>query len=141
MKDRPHPGWPSTGCAHGSAHWPGRPPARSWCAAGRAPAPIGPRRVACAPRPPAAAVSLDRTSMRPNPPHSQVTTDELLGLVARPSAHAVQPPHARGGTEVPAATVGTAMAMAAAMVDSRNAVHPGLVAGTAIAVPPHRYGE
>src|SRR5215207_240666 len=78
MKDRPHPGWPSTGCAHGSAHWPGRPPARSWCAAGRAPAPIGPRRVACAPRPPAAAVSLDRTSMRPNPPHSQVTTDELL---------------------------------------------------------------
>src|SRR4029453_1409327 len=78
MKDRPHPGWPSTGCAHGSAHWPGRPPARSWCAAGRAPAPIGPRRGACAPRPPTAGVSPDRTSMRPNPPHSQVTTDELL---------------------------------------------------------------
>ena len=43
--------------------------------------PIGPLRVACAPRPPTAAVSLDRTSMRPNPPHSQVTTDELLGVV------------------------------------------------------------
>src|SRR5215204_1295383 len=86
MKDRPHPGWPSTGCAHGSAHWPGRPPARSWCAAGRAPAPIGPRRVACAPRPPAAAVSLDRTSMRPNPPHSQVTTDELLVPLAEKDA-------------------------------------------------------
>src|SRR5215212_693522 len=78
MKDRPRPGWPSTGCAHGSAHWPGRCPARSWCAAGRAPAPIGPRCVACAPRPPAAAVSLGPHEHETQPHIPQVTTDELL---------------------------------------------------------------
>src|SRR6266540_414894 len=50
-----------------SARWPGRRPARSWYAAGRAPPPIAPRCVACAPGPPTAAVYLDRTSMRPNP--------------------------------------------------------------------------
>ena len=36
----------------------------------------------------------------------------------------------------------TLMSVAAAMVDRpSNAVHPGLVAGTAIAVPPYRYGQ
>jgi Pentapeptide repeats (8 copies) len=49
--------------------------------------------------------------------------------------------HARGETEVSAATVGTALAMAAAMVDRGHTVHPGLVAGTALAVPPYRYDE
>src|SRR6266536_1857257 len=75
---RPRPGWPSTGCAHGSARWPGRRPARSWCAAGHAPPPIAPRCVACAPRPPAGG-GIPRPHQHETEPHiSQVTTDELL---------------------------------------------------------------
>src|SRR5215218_9791769 len=78
MKDRPRPGWPSTGCAHGSGRWPERRLARSWCAAGPARPRTGPQHVACAPQPPTAVVSLDRTSMRPNPTSPQITADELL---------------------------------------------------------------
>src|SRR5215211_4849052 len=83
MQGRLRPGWPSTGCAHGSARWPGRRRARSWCAAGRAPLPIGPRCVACAPRPPAAAGFPRPHKHETEPRISQITTDEPLAARGR----------------------------------------------------------
>jgi hypothetical protein len=62
------------------------------------------------------------------------------GVLVRPPRHAVQPPHGRGGP--PVSTTLVVIGMAAAMVDCPgHAVHPGLVADSAIAVPPHRYGH
>src|SRR4029434_1353540 len=78
MKGQPGPGWPSTGSAHESARWPGRRPARSWCAAGRAPLRLGPRRVACAPQPPTSVGPLEPHEDECPTPNTQLKADELL---------------------------------------------------------------